>query len=122
MEDQLTALGERWAHICQWTEERCSKLQNLSVKWDQVIDEFQAIQQWLNSKETQLKQMEANPLLEIGEVIQRIKKLQVSAMQYICCSTASSLQIEVSSLFEFGYVLRRTRSSRKVPGSVSIHC
>jgi len=90
MEDQLTALGERWAHICQWTEERCKALQNLAVKWDQVMDEFKAIQQWLNSKETQLKQMEANPLMEIGEVLQRIKKLQVSAMQYICCLTASS--------------------------------
>jgi AAA+ ATPase superfamily predicted ATPase len=89
MEDQLTALGERWAHICQWTEERYNKLQNLAVKWDQAMDEFQAIQQWLNNKETQLKQMEANPLLEIGEVLQRIKQLQVSARQYICCWTIS---------------------------------
>lgn len=54
------------------------------------MDEFQAIQQWLNSKETQLKKMEANPLMEIGEVLQRIKKLQVIAMQYICSLTASS--------------------------------
>jgi dystrophin len=90
MEDQLTALGERWAHICQWTEERCKKLQNLAVKWNQVMDEFQAIQQWLNNKETQIKQMEANPLLEIGEVFQRIKKLQVSARQYIYCLTTTS--------------------------------
>ncbi|XP_033609096.1 dystrophin, isoforms A/C/F/G/H isoform X6 [Cryptotermes secundus] len=77
MEDQLTALGERWAHICQWTEGRCNKLQNLAVKWTQVTDEFQAIQQWLNNKETQLKLMEANPLVEIGEVLDRIKRLQV---------------------------------------------
>ena len=78
MEDQLTALGERWAHICQWTEERCSKLQNLSSKWSQLIDEYQRIQLWLDNKETQLKQMEANPLIEIGEVLERIKKLQVN--------------------------------------------
>jgi hypothetical protein len=82
MEDQLTALGERWAHICQWTDERYSKLKNLQLKWSQVMDECQIIQQWLDSKETQLKQMEANPLLEIGEVLDRIKKLQVSFRQY----------------------------------------
>jgi dystrophin len=86
MEDQLTALGERWAHICHWTEERCSRLKNLAVKWSQVTDEFQVIQQWLNNKETQLKQMEANPLLEIGEVLDRIKKLQVSSICYSCGS------------------------------------
>ncbi|XP_021932648.1 dystrophin-like [Zootermopsis nevadensis] len=81
MEDQLTALGERWAHICHWTEERYNRLQNLAVKWNQVTDEFQAIQQWLNNKETQLKQLEANPLLEIGEVLDRIKKLQVLRLE-----------------------------------------
>lgn len=82
----MTALGERWAHICQWTEARCNKLQNLAVKWSQVTDEFQAIQQWLNSKETQLKLMEANPLLEIGEILDRIKRLQVSAFHHTAVS------------------------------------
>ncbi|XP_069695333.1 dystrophin, isoforms A/C/F/G/H isoform X7 [Periplaneta americana] len=77
MEDQLTALGERWAHICQWTEERCAKLQNLAMKWSQLTDEYQRIQHWLDNKETQLKQMEAHPLQEIGEVLDRIKKLQI---------------------------------------------
>jgi dystrophin len=86
IEDQLTALGERWAHICQWTEGRCKRLQNLAVKWSQVTDEFQAIQQWLNSKETQLKLMEANPLVEIGEVLDRIKRLQASSRHRIVVS------------------------------------
>ncbi|PSN39418.1 hypothetical protein C0J52_22771 [Blattella germanica] len=81
MEDQLTALGERWAHICQWTEERCTKLQNLAAKWSQLIEEIQRIQLWLDNKETQLKQMEANPLVEIGEVLDRIKKLQVLRLE-----------------------------------------
>ncbi|KAJ4445847.1 hypothetical protein ANN_12532 [Periplaneta americana] len=72
-----SALGERWAHICQWTEERCAKLQNLAMKWSQLTDEYQRIQHWLDNKETQLKQMEAHPLQEIGEVLDRIKKLQI---------------------------------------------
>jgi hypothetical protein len=113
MEDQLTALGERWAHICHWTEERCNRLQNLAVKWSQVTDEFQAIQQWLNNKEMQLKQMEANPVLEIGEVLDRIKKLQVSSVQYSCSSAAGRQlrQVEASTVLEIGVILGRVITS-----------
>ncbi|XP_063241315.1 dystrophin, isoforms A/C/F/G/H-like [Bacillus rossius redtenbacheri] len=77
MEDQLTALGERWAHICQWTEERGARLQELSDKWQHVTDEHQRLQAWLDEKEAVLKQMEVNPASEIGQVLDRIKKLQV---------------------------------------------
>nr|CAD7573370.1 unnamed protein product [Timema californicum] len=77
MEDQLTALGERWAHICQWTEERHNKLRELNARWTEVREECQRQGAWLDSREAQLKQWEVNPALEMGEVLNRIRKLQV---------------------------------------------
>ncbi|XP_028047174.1 dystrophin, isoforms A/C/F/G/H isoform X4 [Monomorium pharaonis] len=77
MEDQLSALGERWSHICQWKEERRQRLESLSTLWQNITDDYKRLVTWLNETEITLKQMEANPASEIGEVLDRIKKLQV---------------------------------------------
>ncbi|XP_054006711.1 dystrophin-like isoform X9 [Hylaeus anthracinus] len=81
MEDQLSALGERWTHICQWKEERRQRLQSLSSLWQSINDDYKRLMSWLNETEITLKQMEANPASEIGEVLERIKKLQVLKME-----------------------------------------
>lgn len=83
MEDQLVALGERWAHICQWAEERWSKLHLLLTHCTRISDDMQKIQSWIETNETLLKQLEAEPVSEIGEVFQRIKLLQVNYV-FIC--------------------------------------
>lgn len=77
MEDQLSALGERWEHICQWTEERWNLLQELFVSSTRLSEQVQWIQNWLASKETILKKMEAEPATEMGVILDRIKQLQV---------------------------------------------
>ncbi|XP_032668823.1 dystrophin, isoforms A/C/F/G/H-like isoform X7 [Odontomachus brunneus] len=77
MEDQLSALGERWSHICQWKEERRQRLESVSTLWHNVTDDYKKLVAWLNETEITLKQMEANPASEIGEVLDRIKRLQV---------------------------------------------
>lgn len=77
MEDQLSALGERWSHICQWKEERRQRLESLSTLWQNITDDYKRLVAWLNETEITLKQMEANPASEFGEVLDRIKKLQV---------------------------------------------
>lgn len=77
MEDQLVALGERWAHICQWAEERWSKLHLLLNHCNRIPDEMQKIQSWIETNETSLKQLEAEPVSEVGKVFERIKLLQV---------------------------------------------
>ncbi|XP_015432799.1 PREDICTED: dystrophin-like [Dufourea novaeangliae] len=81
MEDQLSALGERWTHICQWKEERRQRLQSLSLLWQTINDDYKRLVSWLNETEITLKQMEANPASEIGEVLERIKKVQVLRME-----------------------------------------
>ncbi|XP_026823545.1 dystrophin, isoforms A/C/F/G/H isoform X3 [Ooceraea biroi] len=77
MEDQLSALGERWSHICRWKEERRQRLESLSTLWQNILDDYKRQVAWLNETEITLKQMEANPASEFGEVLERIKKLQV---------------------------------------------
>nr|XP_031832544.1 utrophin-like isoform X2 [Nomia melanderi] len=77
MEDQLSALGERWTHICKWKEERRQRLQSLSLLWQSINDDYKRLVSWLNETEITLKQMEANQASEIGEVLERIKKLQI---------------------------------------------
>jgi len=77
MEDQLSALGERWSHICQWKEERRQRLESLSTLWQNITDDYKRLVAWLNETEITLKQMEANPASEFGEVLDRIKKLQI---------------------------------------------
>ncbi|XP_076668299.1 dystrophin, isoforms A/C/F/G/H isoform X6 [Andrena cerasifolii] len=81
MEDQLSALGERWTHICQWKGERRQRLQSLSSLWQNINDDYKRLMSWLNETEITLKQMEANPASEIGEVLDRIRKLQVLKME-----------------------------------------
>lgn len=77
MEDQLSALGERWSHICRWKEERRQRLESLSTLWQNIIDDYKRLVAWLSETEITLKQMEANPASEFGEVLERIKKLQI---------------------------------------------
>jgi len=81
MEDQLAALGERWEHICQWSEERWSLLDQLTASATQLSDRVAWLQQWLLGKETVLKQMEAEPATEMGAILERIKQLQVMRQQ-----------------------------------------
>ncbi|KAL0868146.1 hypothetical protein ABMA27_007698, partial [Loxostege sticticalis] len=72
IEDQLTALGERWSHTCQWTLQQLERLQTLQSRWATHTDLLRAC----DEHETALKEMEANPVSEIGAVVSRIEQLQ----------------------------------------------
>jgi len=99
MEDQLSALGERWSHICQWKEERRQRLESLSTLWQNIIDDYKRLVAWLNETEITLKQMEANPASEFGEVLDRIKKLQIlKAEMDINQKKLTSLQESIQNL------------------------
>ncbi|XP_011703308.1 PREDICTED: dystrophin-like isoform X8 [Wasmannia auropunctata] len=99
MEDQLSALGERWSHICQWKEERRQRLESLSALWQNITDDYKKLVAWLNETEITLKQMEANPASEFGEVLDRIKKLQIlKAEMDINQKKLTSLQESIQNL------------------------
>lgn len=77
MEDELSALGERWAHICKWAEEYGVKLQTLLMKCSRITEQLSWLQSWFDSKEINLKQMESKHVTEVAEIMERIKQLQV---------------------------------------------
>lgn len=76
MEDLLSALSERWCHICKWKDERSEKLAIFTTNWKNLTDDYKKLLVWLNEMEITLKQMEAVPVSEIGEILERVKKLQ----------------------------------------------
>ncbi|XP_023248432.1 dystrophin, isoforms A/C/F/G/H [Copidosoma floridanum] len=76
MEDQLSALGERWTHICQWQQKHQQSLRALAAFLKDVEDDYERLVSWLNEAEMRLKQMEAAMASEIGQVLERIGKLK----------------------------------------------
>ncbi|KAG0717771.1 Dystrophin [Chionoecetes opilio] len=77
LEDELNALGERWAHICRWTESRWSTLQTLSVYWPRFEEELEHVSKWLEGKEKMLRQFESEPATDDSQVLRHASSLQV---------------------------------------------
>ncbi|GAB6025091.1 hypothetical protein CHUAL_010524 [Chamberlinius hualienensis] len=75
MEDQLMALGERWAHLCQWTEDRWLRLQSVYTDW-QMLDEIETkFSNWLQLKEDFLDEMK--DLSDPRDVVEQVTQLQI---------------------------------------------
>ncbi|XP_076373889.1 LOW QUALITY PROTEIN: dystrophin-like [Tachypleus tridentatus] len=76
LEDQLAALGERWAHVCQWVEDRGSLLQVVAPAWRQLEEEEACFKQWLHLKELQLSEMEKSNFTDSYGILESVKQLQ----------------------------------------------
>ncbi|KAL7035147.1 hypothetical protein ACKWTF_008245 [Chironomus riparius] len=92
LEDKLVALEERWSHVVKWTSKRWDNLQELSYKWTKLAEEHRVINQWLDSREKCLKDMETKEVTEIGTAIDRIKCLE------FCRADLKKLQNYVENL------------------------
>ncbi len=79
MEDQLTALGERWSHVCQWAEQRAAALRSLIVTWERMDQELQTLKAWLAGHEHSLRLIEANPSADRGQMLDVARQLQVNS-------------------------------------------
>ncbi|KAF6730406.1 Dystrophin [Oryzias melastigma] len=51
LESRLQVLGDRWASICRWTEERWILLQEILLKWQHFTNEQSLFDSWLTQKE-----------------------------------------------------------------------
>lgn len=76
LEDQLAALGERWAFVCRWVEERSSQLQTITPAWQQLEEEESCFVQWLQCKEQQLCDMEHSNSNDSSIILDHVKQLQ----------------------------------------------
>ena len=78
MEDQLSALGERWSHVCQWAEQRAVGLEQLANHWEQLETDLKKIKSWLATHEHSLRLIEANPSTDRNQMMDVARQLQVS--------------------------------------------
>uniref|UniRef100_A0A1W7RAQ1 Protein detached n=1 Tax=Hadrurus spadix TaxID=141984 RepID=A0A1W7RAQ1_9SCOR len=76
LEDQLAALGERWAHVCHWIEDRINRIQIIAPAWQQLEEEESCFVQWLQCKEQQLSDMEHLNSTDSSLILDSVKQLQ----------------------------------------------
>ncbi|XP_030642262.1 utrophin isoform X2 [Chanos chanos] len=75
LEDQLQCLGERWAAVCRWTEERWNKLEEMHVVWQQLLDDQALFRAWLMEKEKALSEVQMVNLKDPNEINANVRRL-----------------------------------------------
>ncbi|KTF84611.1 hypothetical protein cypCar_00035287, partial [Cyprinus carpio] len=60
LEEQLQSLGERWAAVCRWTEERWNKLEEIQLVWQRLLDDQSLFGSWLAEKEKALSEVQTS--------------------------------------------------------------
>ena len=81
LEQQLESLGQRWAAVCRWVEERWVLLQELHAKWQAYTSEQQQFADWLSQKEEVLARMRLVDMTDINEVVQQVGQLKVCTLR-----------------------------------------
>ncbi|CAB4069406.1 Dystonin,Spectrin beta chain, non-erythrocytic 1,Spectrin beta chain, non-erythrocytic 2,Plectin,Microtubule-actin cross-linking factor 1,Microtubule-actin cross-linking factor 1, isoforms 1/2/3/5,Spectrin beta chain [Lepeophtheirus salmonis] len=97
LEDQVTALGERWIHLCVWIEDRWSALKDASKLWSSFSTEKEVLNIWLDNSMSTLKQVERSPTEDMKELM---IQLRLIAAIFLC--SVSKLTKYKSRVFEFG--------------------
>lgn len=80
LEDKLSALGERWTHVVQWTKTRFQKLQIAHLNWKLLKRQLANAGDWMNVRENDLKRMETQDIGAIGRVMERMQQLRFCAV------------------------------------------
>lgn len=76
LEDRLAALGERWSHVVKWTTKRWEKLQDVNGKYLKMTEYYDILCIWIDTRESDVKGLEANEVTEIGGIMRRMTDLQ----------------------------------------------
>ena len=77
LEQQLTSLGERWASVCQWTEQQWSVLQDIQLQWQRFVDAQLGFESWLCKTESSLAAMRINEPQTDEGAVEMVKKIKV---------------------------------------------
>ena len=77
LEQQLESLGQRWANVCKWVEERWKTLQDIYNKWQTYLSEKDRFSIWLADKEEILSRMMLVDLSEQNEVYEQVRELKL---------------------------------------------
>ncbi|XP_032631734.2 dystrophin-like isoform X1 [Chelonoidis abingdonii] len=77
LEEQLQDLGDRWAAICRWTEDRWVLLQHILRKWQQFAEEQCHFDSWLTEKEDAVSRIHTTGFKDQNEMLASLQKLAV---------------------------------------------
>ncbi|KAM6151297.1 dystrophin isoform 1-T1 [Rhynchocyon petersi] len=77
LEEQLKVLGDRWANICRWTEDRWVLLQDILLKWQRFTEEQCLFLSWLSEKEDAVNKIPTTGFLDPSEKLSSLQKLAV---------------------------------------------
>ncbi|KAL2082234.1 hypothetical protein ACEWY4_022052 [Coilia grayii] len=68
LEEQLQSLGERWAGVCRWCEDRWQHLQDVLQSWQQLLSDQSAFSNWLSERELALEDVQTSDFKDPAEV------------------------------------------------------
>ncbi|ROL45472.1 Dystrophin, partial [Anabarilius grahami] len=77
LEEKLQNLGERWAAICKWTEERWILLQKILLCWQHFSEEQLLFDSWLTQKEELVQSIQRSGTNDPNEVAANLRKLAI---------------------------------------------
>nr|XP_020646650.1 dystrophin isoform X6 [Pogona vitticeps] len=77
LEQQLQHLGNRWATICRWTEDRWFLLQDVLRKWLQFTEEQGLFDAWLTEKEEAVNNIHTTDFKDQNEMLENLQKLAI---------------------------------------------
>lgn len=77
LEDQLQKLGERWTAVCRWTEERWNRLQEISILWQELLEEQCLLEAWLTEKEEALNKVQTSNFKDQKELSVSVRRLAI---------------------------------------------
>ncbi|XP_029306035.1 LOW QUALITY PROTEIN: dystrophin [Cottoperca gobio] len=75
LESKLQVLGDRWAAICRWTEERWILLQEILLKWQHFTNEQCLFDSWLTQKEELVRSIKTSNLKDQVEMVTCLRRL-----------------------------------------------
>ncbi|XP_061667826.1 utrophin isoform X3 [Syngnathoides biaculeatus] len=77
LEEQLQSLGERWAAVCRWTEERWHKLQEVFQVWQQLVSDQSLFRAWLEEREQALNEVQSSNFKNPSEINTKVRQLAI---------------------------------------------
>ncbi|XP_041834285.1 dystrophin isoform X2 [Melanotaenia boesemani] len=75
LESKLQVLGDRWAAICRWTEERWILLQEILLKWQHFTNEQILFDSWLTQKEELVRSIKTSNLKDQEDINACLRRL-----------------------------------------------
>ncbi|KAJ8003692.1 hypothetical protein DPEC_G00150960 [Dallia pectoralis] len=74
LEEKLQHLGDRWAAICKWTEERWVLLQEILLKWQHFTEEQCSFDSWLTQEEELVGSIQGSGFKEQSDMMASLRR------------------------------------------------